>query len=724
MLKCGRKRITPLIAILFIAYVTCLITLIFSITQLMPTSASEISQIQITKDKETLSIVGQNLAPDYSAILTPNLQRSKTIVSSQFTWGDISSLNIHENCLWITNGVNGLLSYEISDPQKPTLAASLPMDCRSWSLTIDGNDALLAGGAGGLFGIDISNPEAPKQTFAKYKKEVILGSLIKDKVAIILTSESGPIILDIHDIRSPVEISRMALEGRILSILHHNNTAYLVGLKEKKGILHVLDISDPYHPIKQNTIQLPHTGYQSAMLGNKLFIAMNNHGLYTIDTTTLNDRDISTHLTQTPACGLAVLNDNIFIASGSLHVQQYQLKNNTLALIKTFLTKGQCQDIALYQHYLIAGSGKKGFEIFNTTQNDIINPPSLVTNGGFTHILYQDGMLALHDIHNITLYRTNPNNTFTQFDTIYFKENISSSTIDRRFLYVSLDNNEIHKIELHPLARKRTNRKIKWIGRAVNINTRDSDLFMSHYKKGLFVLKENTILSTDYVTTPLIPIAHRNIAIDGNYIYMLMIPNGLRIYHLDTNEHPTLVSELHYPTVLTESSAPYDITINNGYVYVANGYHGLLSINVKDPKHPIVSDSLNLSGCSKKVVIYGNHAYISRSHDDCTVVDISDPKKMVILCDLPTTRAVAFGKGKLLQLNEMGVYRTALPQPLTIKKQDNSLIEFNLPIMEKEGFYDLQLASRQELTKYSDLLHFSAKSGWQMTREINLTTSE
>lgn len=714
----NRKRyVLPLT--IFVYAVTLVILLIW-IERLKPNEPTEITQISFNKDERTLNITGENLPSNFSALLTPNMQRQQDTISSRYTWGKVFNATGAKNHLWIANGTNGILSYNVLNPKNPVLegALALKKDFRAWNITTHNDIALVAGGSSGLAGIDISSTESPELKFTIYENKIIFDSIIKDGTAIILTSEEGLLLLDINDMNAPTEIGKIILNGGLKRITQSGDKAFVVGGKNKKGQLYILDISQPRQATIIANIELPHTVYHVNEIAGTLFISMGSHGLYIANTSTINQTPPPHRIEEISAFGLCTYEQDVFISNGAHHIHHYRIDNGALTLIKTFATVGKCQKIFSFNNYIVACLGKKGFALFDPSKENITTAATLYFNktyGNSPNIMQKNGHVIIHSQKTINLFTTMPEGSISQYDSITFTSIINDITMDHKYAYIALRNKEIHIIALQPKATQRTKKVITWFKNAQDITINGSNLYLGIKKLGIFVLNLNQLTEPSN-TTPNIAIAYSHYDIKDGLLYLATRPNGLKIYQIGDDAKPSLIGELQYPSAIKESSYSMDVAVKDGFAFMTNGDRGLLSIDVRDPEKPIIGDALSLNGVCSRLILQGDYAYITNDRHKITVVDINDPLKIKILCDLPTTRAIAFGENKMYQLNDIGVYINSPPRPLRSIKISAQLIKFKLPFETTAGYYDLQLATTQDITKHSDLLHYSQQHGWSMTR--------
>jgi len=110
-----------------------------------------------------------------------------------------------------------------------------------------------------------------------------------------------------------------------------------------------------------------------------------------------------------------------------------------------------------------------------------------------------------------------------------------------------------------------------------------------------------------------------SLTISGNYAYLADGYNGLVIVNIEDPSNPTFVGS--YDT----DGYPYDVTISGNYAYVAH-YSGLLAIlNIEDPANPTLSGSYDIDDDAENVTISGNYAYVASKSEGLIILNIEDP---------------------------------------------------------------------------------------------------
>ena len=107
-----------------------------------------------------------------------------------------------------------------------------------------------------------------------------------------------------------------------------------------------------------------------------------------------------------------------------------------------------------------------------------------------------------------------------------------------------------------------------------------------------------------------------------------------------------------FPITLSNNAA-WNITESGGYLFVANGRHGLAVVDLALPASEVAA--LALPGLANDIVISGDHAFLSLAGDGVASVNISDPLNPV-LADLAPTEGNAFGIGLVGDILAVGSY--------------------------------------------------------------------
>jgi|Deesub1362A_J573_1020465.scaffolds.fasta_scaffold00121_3 hypothetical protein len=113
----------------------------------------------------------------------------------------------------------------------------------------------------------------------------------------------------------------------------------------------------------------------------------------------------------------------------------------------------------------------------------------------------------------------------------------------------------------------------------------------------------------------------RGIFADSNYVYLACEQMGVVIYPALVPEVPD--SEAIVSWMDTPNNAR-DLVVKNNKIFVADGYGGLVIIDIIDIENPFIISSIDLSGYAQKLEVDGNKVYIACGNEGVFGIDLSD----------------------------------------------------------------------------------------------------
>ncbi len=721
------KKSTGRWLIIAIFYCLALAGLFFWIAQLSPPTIATINNIRIDPLGTSLIVDGQNLTDNVSAVLTSNLQTPQTIISAISTWGSMRDIAVQGHYAWLANGSNGVICYDLQNPAKPELKAILPLKAITWKLAIGDNKLFVAAGNSGLFGIDISEPSAPKLIFTQ-SDHVVMDVAIKNNLAILATAKHGLVFLDTSDIYHPKQIPSTPVTGNLQAVTIYHNYVYSVGKTKEGGILQVFDISDSRHPQHISTVELSETAWACEILGNQLMLAMGNSGVYSCDISTPQNPPIPTKtIIDHYAFGLCTHANNLFVTNRSSdHIYQYTNNHGKLQQVNTLLVATSCRTVTAYNNLLLAAQRNDGFVIIDPYCAGInisvaMELPAIQYSKA--KIFAYGNKICVSNAHILNLLQTNTDGSITQYDSIDFKHNIRIMTMDEKSAYVALNNKQVHILNLNQAESHRTQAVLEFSRPIYNLSPYGDYLYISLAREDLAAIDVSNISKKKPKRTTLIKISNTCSIRQGSLIYVASVPNCLKIYRVVNGNKVKLIGQLDYKTPLQTRSPMSKFIIADNYLFITNGDHGILSIDISNAAEPKLVDSLDLGGFCNNIVAQEDIACVTTNFNKIKIVNISNPKHLKRLCEIPATRSVAFMQDKLLQLTDQGIAVIPLPQQLPIITRHSNKTIFHLPTAQA-GNYDLHIATKNKLLHSSDLLTVNSSGHWEMTRPFSLPITE
>ena len=708
----------------YLGIILCLLTLNID----PPTKkAAAIQAMNIDHDNNSLTISGNQIDNETTVVLTPTVQPLATIVSTSSTCGKTTDIAVQNQHAWITNGSDGLLSYDLTNPTHPTLSGVLPLPCNTWQLAVQQNAAFVAGGRDGLFGVDITNPRQPQLAFNKYANMIVLDVATINNITTIVTVKHGVIFLNTNDLYHPKELLRVPVSGNLQAVTIHNNHIYVVGKQQMRGILYIFDITNNNQPKQIAQLQLPHPAWDNIAMGATLFVAIGHDGLLSVDISSPQNPILLPAQTTTHNCyGLCRNNNNLFIASAMNEIYQYQKHGNTLTYLTTFSMQNRCRRLATYQNLILSTASDSGFTIIDPqnggTQQSTTVPIKIDTNK--STLSYDAGILCLNTKQDLHIFSIQDADHIKEIDSIHFTNVIRTITNNQHYAYITLSNDELHIIDLTPTTTQRSVSVMHWPAKIRNIIVNGENLYIHQSNKSRHKILKVDLHNIEHphiYSTPINSTRQTNSAIYNSRLYITTIPNGLQVYQLDDTAVPTLLGQLKYHAPMQNISIfcaiAFPKTEHNKYAFIINGNYGLLSVDISDPQHMKIVDSIDLAGFCNAITIEGHYAFISVKYKT-KIIDISNPARLKKIYELSNTRSTTIAQNKLIQINTNGLLITALPTPLTTISSSNAKSTFQLPDNLPTGYYDLQFSGHNNFIRYEELLHFSHINGWTLTRKL------
>lgn len=134
---------------------------------------------------------------------------------------------------------------------------------------------------------------------------------------------------------------------------------------------------------------------------------------------------------------------------------------------------------------------------------------------------------------------------------------------------------------------------------------------------------------------------YRAVAIDGDFVYLASLDEGVAIYLVESGEQPALVATITPPAPGPDdytNTLTTDVQVDGGRAYVAFGPQGMAVYDVSRPWSPELLKLLKLSDArdprfsAEVIAVSGNTALVAESSSPSRIlrVDISDPGNPVV----------------------------------------------------------------------------------------------
>ncbi len=193
---------------------------------------------------------------------------------------DVQGITFGNKYLYVANGTNGLLVYDVSNPLQPVLNSSLRTGGYVLRAVFEKNHLFTVDRDKGLMVFDISIPDEPVLVYRNSFKSKVSDIFIDGKRGFVAVNGDGIYVLDLSDLENPSQIAKIDVLSDIYSIFVSKNYLYVtVG---DKGML-IFDVSSPAKFKSVATFDTDGTAYDVYVYGNYAFVADGSNGIVVVD---------------------------------------------------------------------------------------------------------------------------------------------------------------------------------------------------------------------------------------------------------------------------------------------------------------------------------------------------------------------------------------------------------------------------------------------------------
>ncbi len=289
---------------------------------------------------------------------------SLSLLSEIKTDGVVLDVKIHGDYLFVANGLEGLLVYDISTPSSPNLVYWYNSPGYAKHILINGTKLYLSDGEFGVKVFDISSPSSPTligliSTVGDASKTDIYGNYL-----IVAEASMGVEIFDISS-SSPVRVSYISGINALSVKVNGNGLFVALGMSGMR----VYDISDPSSPSLINSVSST-TPYRDIDIDSYVFVASLTGGLRVLDPASL--AEVSSSSTYGPAIAIKKVGNLVLVMEDVEGLEIYDVSDPTSPVLQGFVHAEGCfYDVKAYGGKIFAAAGSKGIKSFTSTLPNI-----------------------------------------------------------------------------------------------------------------------------------------------------------------------------------------------------------------------------------------------------------------------------------------------------------------------------------------------------------------
>ncbi len=679
---------------------------------------------ETTYGANILEVRGKNLPLDTSITFVRNEERCSAVVATKFMWGRVFDIKVvtptdgeKEHALaWALCSNIGLVALDISNLEKPEIIHTIHIDKFLWNLAIQGDKAYIACGKEGIVICDISSlAEARVVTHIPLKYPAVDLSVGPEALYVnhskngfsVINPDSGEII------------EHLELPGSTLNLAYFNAKLFTLGHESERGFVHIYTVGKGSQLQLHEIIEFEGIPRDYLFWDDCIYLANSSGGVGILKTAPDGSVRFKGSI-NTPfrSNRLERYGDKLGVFSRNGDVAIYTHgADNTFVLESALNICGKIFSTTIFGDYAIIGANQNGLSIVDLRAGK--NPqsgrkatlPSLHNEAKWE--VTQNGIVVRH-ANKIRFYkhRSAPqsstsnleltgtirvpssmfHNAFTVVENtaVHGAEPETNSVADA-WIYAAIKGSGLHVISV---AADGTLEKRRIVALPIDGDTQVYSC--ATYADKLYLCSATGILVFD-ISTPETPqFLHAefteqkayNITFGTQHAYIS--GTGVHICPIKPDNTLGVAETIKFPEHLVSGKRSLDITLADGFLYVACGSRGILSIDVRDPQHPIILGSIDLQGyCSK--VEARNGFLAAQTSDAVYLLDIRNPRQMGILCKLSDMQDfhIDIHNHEILQLYANGI--TSIPLPLTLKPTNSSatMLEFHLPTQLESGCYNM-----------------------------------
>ncbi|MBY8995981.1 MAG: hypothetical protein KGD59_15635, partial [Candidatus Heimdallarchaeota archaeon] len=411
--------------------------------------------------------------------------------------------------------------------------------------------------------------------------------------------------------------------GGFNQIVVNDTIAYIAGSSENLFVFDLINLSNPDLLSTYRSEALPYRTNDILYINESLIIlAKSSHGLEIIDCTNFSNINSIYTNTQTAYVTSLAFKDPYLYATDNvdgLHI--FDLSNlSDIQYITNISSAGSAHSIKIVDKYAYIASSFEGVKIFDLF--DPINPVEVgnFTDGSSFFELDVEGnfVYAIDDQYTFKILNISDNSNpvkLGEFNGSYYEDLVVSNDIAfisaTTFGYSILNcTNPTTIIEI------------------VNIDTgqRITDIFAdSNYFYLISGTRGVELFSIE--SLPLVQIEARfgagdidEILIENNIAYLANGYGGVVIVNVSNPQSPEKLG------VFNEGGRTYGLCYSNELLLVANDELGLQILDVRNPIQPTKLSALYDGGNARSVAVRGNRAYLADGSDGFEIIDISNPE--------------------------------------------------------------------------------------------------
>jgi hypothetical protein len=659
------------------------------------------TQLQPIGKPLTLDLHGTGFNSETSVSLVMDIGNQDAVVGSLPLGGVYNESLVVDEYLYLARDSGGLELLNIEMPQRPRLLKAYLSGKTIVDINRHGHYLFLSCGRLGVTIMQIL-----PGGLLKYVTDIVPGytvwsSRCNDSFLFIATRSGGVQVYDIHEPQNSRLVATLEEGANVHSLALFDNYIYF---PVTTGV-DIYRIDNPQHPFLVGSLVMTEDLQDLTIQNQQLYLATEK-GVHLYS---LEDRSHPRFLKHWPVYGSA---DKIFPGKDHIYVSD---SFSGLRIIGSSVDSSEelinlsvnPRTVAETEDFLFVAGSNRGLLILD---RKIISPRQVVetidTTGSVHDLFVRDhwifvanaqGGVSLHDLED----------SGATFPLVTNRRSESFAALQNH-LYIAQGNLGIEVVDISEIDRP-VSLQIWPNLPAVHMAAVGHYLVVSNGTNGLKLIDISDI-SQPVVKASLAGIHPLDITVDGSLIFVASKSKGLLIYKINDDCKFDLVGELRTPFPMNEFDMAMGVQVKKGIAYIANGRSGMLTVDIDDPRRPVILSSVGIPGVSKAISVEDHQAFVVSHQTGINIFDVSDPKKPVLKNKI---EVLGLSRGiqvvdNLIYIAHRAVGVTVIPVPVDadVKKISKHRMGVSFSSPRFPGRYSLQISNGRKLVVHDGAITY------------------
>lgn len=513
------------------------------------------------------------------------------------------------NRLYVAVDDQGVAIVDVSSADNSTQLNFFPAGGRVFGLAVRGDTLYVALGSGGLGVYDCRNLYNP-EPLGKLAGYSIRSLELIDGFLYATDPDYGLRVIDVSEPIAPSIVSGINLTGQHYGLALDSLT-HQAWVCSFYGGVHVVDISDPYYPALEATIPMG-GAWSLDLMPEHAFVAAWDDSVHVIN---------RENYTQLSAAGF----DTIQIWPYSIDVQ-----DNRVALagflgswwmlditdsLGLSVTDGQSRggvtdEVISHERWLI--SGMQGSKIAFFPDDQALNPALLLRTEDWPRELEirGDTLFVAEGWAGLSLYDISEPLEGVDLISRFTEEGIQVWEVELHsgYAYLACDDSGLLAVDLSDPLNPQRMWKLGFSTRVFSLSISGDTLYAGTQDRGIFLVNVADPNSPEVIASHLSSFPIADILLDDAFLYVAEGIHGVSVYDIHSPAWD-LLSEI------PSGHASLSLVLEGNILFIADGSAGIKAYDVQDPSLPHLVGSLNTGGEARGIVISSDTLTVADGYD-------------------------------------------------------------------------------------------------------------